>query len=72
MIEKILKIHAVCCWINEVYTQFFLIFDQHNSPRTNRIKTSPLRLFHNKTPAIDFPQTENLLYFSQTDVPENS
>ena len=36
----------------------FLIFDKHNSPKKIRIKTSSIGLFHYKTPATDFPQTE--------------
>ena len=47
-----------------------LIFEKHNSPRKIRIKTSSIRLFHNKTPAIDFPITKNLVKFSQNHIPE--
>ena len=35
-----------------------LKFDKHNSPKKIRIKTYSIRFFHNKTPAIDFPQTK--------------
>ena len=49
----------------------FLMFDKHNSPRKIRIKTSSIRLFQNKNPAIDFPLTKNLVFFSRNYIPEN-
>ena len=65
-----MKSHAVCCWMNDVYTQSFLKNDKHNSPRKKRIKTSSFRLFHNTTPAIDFPQTKDLVKGSQNFIKE--
>ena len=49
----------------------FLIFGKHNSPGKIRIKTSSFRLFHKKTPAINFPQTEKLVNFSHNLMPKN-
>ena len=48
----------------------FLIFEKYNSPRKIRIKTSSFRLFHNTTPAIDFPQTKDLVKGSQNFIKE--
>ena len=48
----------------------FLILDKHNSPRKIRIKTPSICLFHNTTPAIDFPQTKDLLKGSQNFIKE--
>ena len=47
-----------------------MIFDKHISPRKPRIKTSSFRLFHNTTPAIDFPQTKDLVKGSQNFIKE--
>ena len=47
-----------------LYSVFFII-DKRKSPRKIRIKTSSFRLFHNTSPAIDFPQTKDLVKGSQ-------
>ena len=48
-----------------------LIFNKHNLPRKIRIKTPPIRLFHSKTPAVEFPPAKNLVNFSENHIPEN-
>ena len=48
----------------------FLIYDKRKSPRRIRIKTSSFRLFHNTTPAIEFPQTKDLVKGSQNFIKE--
>ena len=48
----------------------FLKNDKHKSPRKKRIKTPSFRLFHNTTPAIDFPQTEDFVKCSQNFIKE--
>ena len=48
-----------------------LIFDKHNLPGKIGIKTPSIRLFHSKTPAVEFPPAKNLVTFSKNHIPEN-
>ena len=71
MIRKKLNEEPRSLLLNErsLYSVFLKI-DKHNSPRKKRIKTSSFRLFHNTTPAIDFPQTKDLVKGSQNFIKE--
>ena len=48
----------------------FSISDKDSSLGKSRIKTPSIRLFHNKTPAIDFLQTKSLVKGSQNYIKE--
>ena len=52
------------------FCSVFLIFHKHNSPRIIRTEKSSIRLFHKKSPAIDFSQTKSLVEDSQNNITE--